>query len=633
MRSLIGYLKKILLLISLSFLFFSFSKTITFAEENTFKVSSYFTHTINESTIDTRVIIQLNTDITRVLSIYTATIQAKNIAPKCYINGTEEIECKKYNRLSVTDIQIDFNNRVITPESTLELILTYSTPYDNNISYSIPSHLLDAETKEVVIKYPKSKGEFSWVSENVTNKNHNNQEYIITFKNPKEPEISIFFTDGIQYKFTVNKVFTNPNDQIQTFELVLPMDSENQVVIWENISPLPTYSSIDDDGNYIFSYLVEAKQTVDCNIVGYIQKINNIKADKEILSFLTKEGGYWEILDKTEIKRVISFMKDKGLIINENAKDIKLLKDNQKSTFYKYLYQYVIYRLNYKEDIKLGDLQTTRVGASTVIKDANNANPIDFADFYMALLRHFSVPSRMVLGYIPNISSYTTDGFYHYWVEYFDFTRNEWITADPFLEKYLKKPFFGRQLADHVTILKRGKTPLTPTLTFYTPTDFLLSVDDSEYKEKNLSINANLSTNNYDISQKHLKAYINLSNNGNIAISDISFKKSSFGTVTKYIDSVNNTTSSLLLPKQNLSIQLNIPYEKINSSEVYITGEIKNITGDTQNIIMRSQIPNGIPNYIIIISKILSILTFIAILLIFYVLFKIGKRFLWTQQQ
>jgi len=333
MRSLIGYLKKILLLISLLFLLFSFSKTTTFAEENTFKVSSYFTHTIKESTIDTNVVIQLNTDVTRVLSIYTATIQAKNITPKCYINGTEEIECNKYNRLSVTDIQIDFQNRVISPESTLELVLTYSMPYENNISYNIPSKVLDAETKEVVIKYPSNKGEFSWASESITSKSNNGEEYIATFKNPKEPEISIFFTDGIQYKFTVNKVFTNPNDQIQTFELVLPMDSENQVIIWEDISPLPTYSTIDDDGNYIFSYLVEAKQTVDCNIIGYIQKIGNVKTEEEIKSFLTKEGGYWEILDRSEIKRFIDFMKDKGFEVNENVKDIKLFKDNQNQLF------------------------------------------------------------------------------------------------------------------------------------------------------------------------------------------------------------------------------------------------------------------------------------------------------------
>jgi len=273
------------------------------------------------------------------------------------------------------------------------------------------------------------------------------------------------------------------------------------------------------------------------------------------------------------------------------------------------------------------------LGASAVIKDGNSANPIDYVDFYIALLRHFSIPSRMVLGYISNISGNTTDGYYHYWVEYFDITKNEWVTADPFLEKYLKKSFFERELADHIAIVKRGKNPLAPTLTFYTPTDFLLSVDEGEYKEKDLSINADLSTDTYDITQKHLKAYINFSNSGNIAISDISFKKSNFGTITKYIDTVNNTTSALLLPKQNLNIQLNIPYEKIDSSEVYITAEVKSITGNTQNIIMRREIPNGIPSYIVIISKILSVLTFLGISLLLYILFKISKRFLWTQRQ
>ena len=631
MKSLNGYLKKILLFISLFSLFFLHFKTDTLAQDSQFLVNSYFVHTINTDSVDTKITIQLTTETTRVLSIYTATIQAKNISPKCYINKTEEVQCDRYNRTSVTDIQFGFNNKVITPENPFEIIITYTTPHSNEISYNLPSKVLDTNTKEVIVKYPKGKGEFSWASENIQNKGQEGNLYTITFQKPQNPEISLFFTKDIQYKFVVNRVFSNPTEQVQTFELILPMDSEFQKVLWKEINPMPSFSTIDEDGNYIFSYMVEANKTIDCHITGFIQKETSTNTTQP-KDFLTKNTGYWEITDTTEIQRVHSFLKDKGLEIHPDITDISLLSEKQKEIFYKYLYQYVIYRLDYKKNIKLGQVESPRTDIPSIIKNSSSLSALDFANFYIALLRHFSIPSRMVLGYISNISGYTTDGYYHYWVEYYDDTKQQWVSVDPFMEEYRKQNLFGNDFADHIAIIRRGKNPMTPTLTFYTPNDFLVTLENKDIQEKRLIINKSFSLEDYDITKKYLKGYINLSNSGNIAISDIRLEKSSLGKISQYIDSTSNTTSTLLLPGQNHNIQLNLPFEKINSNEIMIAGKVSNISGVSEDIVLKTKIPNGIPTYVIILSKVLSFIVFSVIILFSYVIFKSIKKYKWTQQ-
>ena len=123
MKSLIGYLKKILLNTSFFFLLFSLFPSSLFAQEPIFQINSYFSHLVRDSAIETTATAQLTADTTRVLSIYTTTIDAPNVKPTCYINKTEVIECKSYSRGELTDIQIDLKNRVIPANEFFEISL------------------------------------------------------------------------------------------------------------------------------------------------------------------------------------------------------------------------------------------------------------------------------------------------------------------------------------------------------------------------------------------------------------------------------------------------------------------------------------------------------------------------------
>lgn len=633
MKSLNGYLKKILSLISLCFFLSSFQIHKAQAQESDFNISTSFIHEIQNDRVDTKLTIHIRSDITKVISFYTASINTKDISPKCMLIDGEDLHCTKYNRTSITDVQFDLKNRVVKPDFPLEIVLTYSTPLNSKTALGLPSSMLDAKTDDVTIIYPENMGKYRWASDSISSQKLVDGKYELLINNPSYKQISIFFTEKIQYKFSINRVFTNTTgSEPQTFELIVPSDTEIQSILWEQIEPLPNSTVMDEDGNYILKYIVKEGESIDCKISGYIQKENPEKEDDYIPPYLLKSSGYWEISDFSEIKRIHAFLKEKGVNTNGTITDIEILKKEQKQELYKYLYQYVIHRLETTKNVKLGIDNTIRSGTTSLIKNSSNANPIDYADFYMALLRYFSIPSRMVLGYVSNVTSYTTDGFYHYWIEYYDSTTNKWVSADPFMEEHLEHPLLGSPLNDHIVILKRGKSSVSPTLTFYSPLDFTISLANETHVEKVLELKAELSFEKYDITERQARAYMLTSNTGNVTISKISLRKSNLGNIRSYIDSVNNENSLILLPRQNSSIQLNIPHEKIKEPYVYITASYGNSSTTEKEIMVESVISDGIPIYTKILSKILSIISFVIAILLIYAGIKLIKRAKWKQQ-
>jgi len=632
MKNLTGCLKKIPLLFSLSLLFLlSITNNPTKAEQN-FNTYTNFVHTISETGINTSVILQIRSENTQVVSYYTASIPIKNLDVHCKIMKTgKDTNCTKYYRGSVTDILIDLENAVVSKDSPIEIQLTYFTKADkSNNSYTIKSEILDAKTNGITITYPQQWGKPLWTSDPMGDLKLNGSEYSIYIGNPQNSDISILFGQNIVYKFSVNRVFSNQeNSDPQTFELVLPPDTYKQNIIWQDISPLPNSTTIDEDGNYTFKYIVEPNQTVDCKITGFINLAENgQKIDPN--SLLTKETGYWKITDEAEKKRVISYLLDKGLsFINENS-DPQKMSEEQRQLFYKYLYTYVIDRLNYSKDIKLGISNTPRIGANSIIKTPNNANAQDYADFYIALLRKLQIPARMVIGYISNISGYASDGFYHYWVEYFDLNKSQWVQADPFLEEYTGHSLFGSPLYDHITILTRGQSPLTPTITFYSQNDFVVTSDTNSQIQKEFNIQSQVSFDGYNVAKKYAVGYIYSSNKGNIAVTETQLSKSDIPDISKYIDPVAKSSSQILLPKQSRTIQVNIPSSKIGHNDIFIYLTHTNPSGITFSEQVKATIPLDVPTPIKILGKILSLSIFAILLILVYLLFSkvIGNK-LW----
>ena len=136
---------------------------------------------------------------------------------------------------------------------------------------------------------------------------------------------------------------------------------------------------------------------------------------------------------------------------------------------------------------------------------------------------------------------------------------------------------------------------------------------------------------NYDITKNFVKTFINISNTGNVSISQIDLKKSNISEISKYLDSTTNVNSFLILPKQNISFQLNIPIEKIYSPKIFISGTVKNTSGIVSEFYVEKEVPEDTPFYLNIITKVLSILFFVILLIIGIFIFKSIKKKIWTK--
>lgn len=625
MRDLIGYLKKTVYLSSLV-LFFVLPISHIHAKEN-FKINTLFEHTITDTTISTEIVLQISADTPRVISYYTASLPIKGLNTKCYLVKTgKKIECTNYHRGSNTDVLFELNNSVVKPDIPLEIKITYEMKTDLEDAYNISSKVLDTTTNSVIIKYPKEKGEPLWTSDPLSNIKLVNESYLVTINKPVYQSISLLFGRSILYEFSISRTFQNSTTENQTFELVIPPDTKDQSIIWGEISPLPNSSIIDDDGNYIFKYLVQPEKTVDCKIDGYIEKLVSTES-QTLKSYLTKETGYWKVVNTSESKRVQSYMSKKGVVLPDNFEDVEELDSINKELFYKHIYKYIVEKLSIEKDLQLGIENAARLGAETLVESPQNAKPLDYADFYIALLRKYNVPSRLVIGYVSKISGYTSDGFYHYWVEYFDSSKNRWITADPFLEDYLEKDLYKNDFYDHITVLRRGKSTVSPNVTFYSENDFTVEFVSESKLEKNFNPNAELYFEELKSTDSHLKGYLYIINNGNIAVTSSSILSSNIADLRKYIDPVNNITSQVILPKQNATIQLNIPYSKILSTNVFVNFKLENSSVYNKELVVEQNVIESTPLFILLLSKLLSMLIFfLFVFLIYFVSNKLKKN-------
>ena len=624
MKDLTGYLKKILCLFNI-FFFFLLSPLQVFAS-NDFIINSNFNHTLTSNSVKTEVILQINSVGPRVITYYTATIPLASLKTTCKNFKTgESLECSYYHRGSVTDVLIDLKNSLIRPDNPLEVAIEYTTPINEANSYTVSSDVLDTKTIGVTVIYPEKMGEPFWSSEPIQNIRLKGNDWMqIFFSNPAHPNISFLFGEKILYRFDINKVFTNPStDKNQTFELHVPSDTHTQIIVWDEISPLPDIAIKDQDGNYIFKYVLSPDQSIDCNISGYIQKFKIDRSEESTKPFLTQKSGYWTISNSTEFTRVNTYLKRKGLEVDSTFDNIDRLENPQKELFYKYLYLYVVDRLDFSEDIILGISNETRLGANTLTEKPNSASSIDYADFLIALLRYYNVPSRLVVGYVSNITGYTSDGFYHHWIEYYDQTQNRWVTADPFLEEYFGKSLFGNAFYDHIVIIKRGKSAVAPKLSFFTETDFIVKSETDEDVKINFDFSADLTFEKFISTQKHARGYIYLANTGNIAINNHSILKSNIDDINSYIDPLNNLHSRIILPKQNSNIQFNVPTEKVKEDNITVDIALLNSNIFEKTISLETSIEKNSPPFIVILSKVLSVLLFSALLLLIY----LGIRF------
>lgn len=627
MRNLIGYLKICLLVFSFALLLSSIPKQ-TQAKE-TFTVYSSLTHNLNENNINTSIILQITSKTPIVLSYYSTNIPVSNTKIECYNNKTQKkLECTANQRSSSTDLLISLENTIIKQDVPLEIRITYSLQTTKENTYNILSSIEDTQTEEVVITYPKAMGEPLWTSDPIQNIKIEGSNYKLIIKEPKLKNISLTFGKQISYSFKISKVFRNSlEDQTQTFEIIVPSDTHSQTILWNEVSPSPNIAERDIDGNYIFKYIVAPSSSIDCKVTGHIIKNNESVKTTDVRADLKIPTGNWEIENTSELKRIQTYLSNKLPSLSTTQK-IDDLDSANKELLYKYIYQYVIERLSPEKELKTGIQENLRKGIPNLLETPNNASSIDYTDLLIAIYRAYGIPSRQILGYISNVSGYTSDGFYHYWVEIYDESTTSWVILDPFLEDYTTKSLYKSSFFDHINIITRGRSTVSPKLTFFNDSDFQLKSSSDESIEVKFLQESQLIFGKTMITDQYIKGTINVLNKGNIAISRIDILKSNILDIKRYLDPVNNLNSRIILPKESSIIQLNIPNNNIAGIS-FVNLKFVTEKYSTESLLESSSLKVETPLMLELLSFVLS---FLGFSLFVYLVYFVGMKFRKTNQ-
>ena len=575
MRDLNGFFKKILLISSIFLLPFSFSNKVQASDS--FKVYSDFHHVWSGTTINSTIYLTITSEKeSTLLTYYTITIPDEDISPKVFsINRNETLEPTIHRRNGATDMVIDLENTPISPKKPISLKITYSIQNSSN-DLSLISSVNDTTTRKFSFTYPTFKGDITWSSVPIQSIRQiaNNTEVVTSI--PNTNTVKMILGQGVIYRYTIDRNLVNTGDEMILSEISLPLNNSRQHLLVDEIEPMPEKAYKDIDGNYILQYSVAPQSNMDVTINGYIL----MKKSKYPFqsSYSIEKNSIWKITDISLIRNINRYVQEYGLEISDTFSDVNELDNEKKEILYKSIYQYVVENLK-PNTLTLGSLTgSERLTGQEVLLKQTNSTSEAYADAIISIYRQYSIPSRLVIGYVSDISNYHPDGMYHYWAEYFDYQKNDWIPVDPFLEDYSSTSLWQRDMHDHISLIYRYSNPNTPKLSYFTENDFKIEkVNDTPEVIHDFDLDFIFEP--FKISNPYFKGSIGITNIGNTVLDLFTISKSN-PDLTQYIDYIENNSQNILLPNQSHQIKFNIPSKEIGE-EIFA---VVNALSGTQKI-------------------------------------------------
>ncbi len=314
------------------------------------------------------------------------------------------------------------------------------------------------------IEAPKSLGGINFTSATISNISSNTNDNIFTFNTQAS-----YTTQGILliignyqlYSFKFHYKLENPNIfNNESFKIVIPADFATQTVIFSKISPTPTKSYIDQNGNYIIEYILPPKKTITALINGESKVLSTYNAlstplPKKVLSsneikVYTANQPYWQVASP-----FIHNLAEK--IITGDTTTLQKAQSIQ---------NYVAGHLTYNDKAILNSSRQ-RLGAIKALEEPTNAICQEYTDVFIALARSVGIPSRMLAGYgdPPNVNiNPLPPNILHAWVQFYDSSYG-WVNVDPTWQSTSGGfNFFGNVGSDHFILARYGTSSVNPPL-------------------------------------------------------------------------------------------------------------------------------------------------------------------------
>ena len=355
--------------------------------------------------------------------IYPTTYQLTLSGPALEkITGTDNLGniIEKIDRTNdLNTFYLKFNDQNLGKDKITKFNLTYTIPnlaVKKGSIWEIPlpqnNNIKTADSNEITLSVPTLFGKLSFSSSNPQNIIPLNNQTQIFFNNANQ-KIFLIFGNYQLFDFHFKYFLENTTNQTKTLEIAIPPETDNQKIVYKEISPPPFNIKIDPDGNWLAQYKLTANQELEIDVSGQAKIIpNTIKASIDDKNYL-KEQVFWPINDPS-IKQIADSLK--------NIKDI---------------YNYTVNTLNYDYNAINA---SNRKGALVTLSSPNTSICTDFTDLFITLARAKGIPAREVQGF-----AYTNNSkikpininadILHAWPQYYDQNKESWVSVDPTWEK------------------------------------------------------------------------------------------------------------------------------------------------------------------------------------------------------
>lgn len=319
--------------------------------------------------------------------------------------------------------------------------------------------------------------------------------------------ITAIFGKSQVMQFTLNYHLENPTVNKATTQIALPPDTPYQKVYYSKIDPQPRDVTLDIDGNWLATYLLEPKQKVDIVVQGqvelFLEPTVPIPAKQIDLNLYLKPTNYWPS-DDPEVKKLAAELQTAEAI-------------------YEYLVETFVY------NFERLDSRNGRLGGKQALQQPSDALCQEFTDAFISLARASGIPAREHNGFAytsnPNLRPLSlVNDVLHAWPEYYDLESQQWIQVDPTWGNTTGgMDYFNSFDLNHFTFVIHGQNSETPYAAGYyraeslTEKDILVGFSDQEPEQK-IELTYHLEPNFLLLSGLRLPTRFSVANQGNTAI-------------------------------------------------------------------------------------------------------------------
>lgn len=226
--------------------------------------------------------------------------------------------------------------------------------------------------------------------------------------------LSALFGSEQMYRLKTKYLLKNSSSSLGYTQIALPPDTSYQRMQYSVLEPKPEKMKIDEDGNWIATYLLPANTTTE------------VRLDAHATVTLEPDPLVPVIQPKPDHLNNKPFWQSNSATIQQFAQPA-LLRD---------VYDAVIHTLSYDtERVANGEI-TTRLGAEDALANPTSAVCQEYADLLIAGWRSVGIPARRLNGYAysenKEIRPLSFQGtVLHAWVDYFDQASGRWRMVDP----------------------------------------------------------------------------------------------------------------------------------------------------------------------------------------------------------